>query len=70
MTLEQLKAERDKLKGIRSSGLSSVAYDGDEVAYRTDAQLASAIASLEADIANLERGPRSRSFTPRTSRGI
>jgi hypothetical protein len=53
-TLPELIARREKLLKMRTAGTASV-RDGDRaVTFRNDAELASAIAALDAEIAALE----------------
>lgn len=52
---------RDELKRARLAGLSAVAFGEDRVEYKSDREMAAALAAIETDIAILERG-RSPSF--------
>ena len=53
MTLEELTACRNKLRRARFKGVMTVAIDGESVTYKTDAQMAAALASIEAEISKL-----------------
>lgn len=55
MTVEQMKAQLDKLRLARFSGSREVRFsDGRSVRYGSDAEFASAISALEKDIADAE----------------
>lgn len=69
MTLDELAASRDRLRRARFKGVLSVRIDGEEVTYKSDAQMAAALAAIEADISKLTRGPRPRTFHPVTTKG-
>jgi hypothetical protein len=69
-TLAQLQDWRDRLKDARYSGVRSVRdSNGEEVEYRSDSELARALASLESEIAGLT-APRSSIVYPLTSKGV
>ncbi len=70
MTLEELTECRDKLRRARFKGIMTVRMDGEEVTYKTDAQMAAALASIEAEISKLTRGPRPRTIYPTTTKGL
>ena len=70
-TLEQLLADLDALKAVRRSGELRIKHVGvkgseDEVVYRSDAELAAAIAALETEIAALQGTPAVRSINVRS----
>ncbi len=68
-TLAELQSQLRALRDQRASPEQSVSYDGDEVSYKTDAQLAAAIADVESRIASVEgRQVRKVRFT--TSKGL
>lgn len=69
MTLEELTACRDRLRRARFAGTMTVAFGEDTVTYKTDAQMAAALASIEAEISKLTRGPRPRTIYPQTTKG-
>ena len=56
MTLTELIARRDRLRRARFNGAATVRIDGEEVTYKTDAQIASAMAALETEIAKIKTG--------------
>ena len=58
MTLDELKSRHKALLAARYAGLRSLSYDGKQITYGSDAELASAIADLERRIAGMERNPR------------
>ena len=70
MTLSELIARRDRLRRTRFNGVATVKIDGEEVTYKTDAQIAAALTALETEIAKLTRGPRSRTTYPQTTKGL
>jgi len=70
MTLEELTACRDRLRRARFKGVMTIAIDGETVTYKTDGQMAAALASIEAEIAKLTRGPRPRTIYPQTMKGL
>lgn len=70
MTLDELTASRDRLRRARFKGVLTVAIDGESITYKGDAQMAAALASIEAEIAKLTRGPRPRTFHPTTKKGL
>lgn len=55
MTLDELKSRHKALLAARYAGLRSLSYDGKQITYGSDAELASAIADLERRIAGMER---------------
>lgn len=69
-THAELIAARDALKEARYSGSLRVRHGEKEVEYKSDTQMASALAAIEADLANLSRVTGSRTFTPRTNKGL
>lgn len=70
MTLAELIARRDRLRRARFNGAATVRIDGEEVTYKTDAQIAAAMAALETEIAKMTRGQRSRTTYPQTTKGL
>jgi hypothetical protein len=69
-TLAQLQDWRDRLKDARYSGVRSVRdSNGEEVQYRSDSELARALAAVEAEIAGASR-PRQSIIYPLTSKGV
>ncbi len=51
MTLEEMQALLGALLGMRFGGVRSITYDGRQISYASDAELASAIQDLERRIA-------------------
>jgi len=51
VTLNDLIAKRDALETARFEGVTSVTYDGRHIQYRSDAEMATAIADLNRRIA-------------------
>jgi len=51
MTLAEMQAQLDALLAARFRGVRSTSYDGKTVTYGSDAEMARAIADLEARIA-------------------
>lgn len=68
-TPAELTARLDKLRRLRAKGVQTVRIDGEEVTYKTDAQMASAIADLERQIASVE-GRQIRKVRITTSKGL
>ncbi|MCK9550890.1 hypothetical protein [Aquamicrobium sp.] len=71
-TLPQLLSMREKLLEARYSGLRSVRdANGEEVTYRSNAELAAALAAINREIATRESELGcSRIVYPHTSKGI
>ena len=57
MTLEQMQAQLSALMTARFAGVRAVNYDGRQVTYGSDAELAAAITDLEGRIARAEGRP-------------
>ena len=51
MTLEEMQALLSALLGMRFGGVRSITYDGRQISYASDAELAAAIQDLERRIA-------------------
>ncbi|WP_439579338.1 phage head-tail joining protein [Elioraea sp.] len=69
-TLSDLIAQREKLLRMRAAGTASV-RDGDRsVAFRSDAELAAAIAALDGEIAALEGRPPVRQIRIWADKGL
>jgi hypothetical protein len=64
MTLEEMQALLSALLGMRFGGVRSITYDGRQISYASDAELASAIQDLERRIAAAD-STRSRSRVSR-----
>lgn len=65
MTLEEMQALLSALLGMRFAGVRSVTYDGRQISYASDAELAAAIQDLERRIAAATDTTRSRSRVSR-----
>lgn len=69
-TLAQLQEWRDRLKDARFNGLRSVQdSNGERVEYKSDSELARALAAVESEIAGASR-PRQSIIYPNTSKGV
>ena len=69
-TLVQLQEWRDRLKDARYSGVRSVQdSNGERVEYRSDSELARALAAVESEIAGASI-PRRSIIYPLTSKGV
>lgn len=69
-TLGQLIEWRDRLRDARYSGVRRVRdQSGEEVEYRSDSELARAIAAVESEIAGASR-PRQSILYPNISKGV
>jgi len=57
-TLSELQARLESIRAQRASGVAEVQFsDGRKVTYRTDSQIAAAIADLEHQIATMTTTP-------------
>lgn len=63
-----MQAQLEKLRDLRADGVRRAGFGEDQVEFRSDAELASAIADLERRIA-AETAPRSRMIYPKVSKG-
>lgn len=54
-TLEKMQEQLEALREARASGVRRVEYEGRGVEYRSDAEIAAAIADIERRIAALSR---------------
>ncbi len=71
MTLAEMQAQLDALLAARFRGVRSTSYDGKTVTYGSDAEMARAIADLEARIAAVSGTSGSRRVTRVTaSKGL
>ena len=70
MTLSDMQAQLDALLAARFRGVRATNYDGKSVTYGSDAEMARAIADLEARIAAETNGPRSRLTKIYASKGL
>lgn len=70
LTLAQLTTARDALLTARASGVRRVRdQNGEEVEYRSDSEMARALAALDAEISAATRRPPS-TILFRTSKGL
>jgi hypothetical protein len=70
LSAEELQAARDALLKARAGGIRRVRdQSGEEVEYRSDAEMARAIAALDSELAALRNRPPS-TFHFRTSKGL
>ncbi|HPE29814.1 MAG TPA: hypothetical protein PLV61_01400 [Parvularculaceae bacterium] len=69
-TLAQLETWRDDLLAARGKPAAEVEYDGKRVKFRSDADLARAIADMERRIAAAQSGGRIRTVYATTSKGV
>ena len=70
MTLTEMQAQLDALLAARFRGVRSTSYDGKTVTYGSDAEMAKAIADLEARIAVTSTGKRSRITRTYATKGL
>jgi hypothetical protein len=68
-TLAELQARLDALRALRARGIRRVSYQGQEVEFRSDAEMASAIADLERQVAALS-GRRVSTVYINASKGV
>jgi hypothetical protein len=66
-----LATMRDNLNKARASGVLTVRdSDGSEITYKTDAQMATAVAAINAQIADAGRSQPVKSVTFKSSKGL
>jgi hypothetical protein len=71
MTLEEMKALLSALLGMRFGGVRSITYEGRQISYASDAELAAAIQDLERRIAAADTTKsRSRVSRPFASKDL
>ena len=70
MEIERMRALLSALQEARFSGLRSVSYDGKTLTYGSDAELAAAIADLEARIARASGTARRRRWGTVARKGL
>lgn len=71
LTVEQLAKARDDLMVARAQGVRSVRdQNGETVEYKTDREMAAALAALDRLIAELSGRKSPRTFLFRTSKGV
>lgn len=70
-TGEQLAAWRDRLQDARFQGVRSVRdADGSEISYRSDGELARALAAVDREIAKMGHAAHPRVSQIRLSKGL
>lgn len=69
-TLDELTKWRDTLIRNRALGVSTVTYDGETVTYKSDRDMAAAIADLERRISETKPGGGRRRIYLSTSKGV
>ena len=69
-TLTELQGWRDALLQTRLSGTRVVEHDSRRVEYRSDAELAAALAAADRAITDMQAGPRVTAIIFNTSKGI
>ncbi|PZO63623.1 MAG: hypothetical protein DI498_13120 [Paracoccus denitrificans] len=70
MEIDRMRALLSALQEARFSGLRSVGYDGKTLTYGSDAELAAAIADLEARIASASGTTRRRRWGTIATKGL
>lgn len=70
MDIDRMQALLTALQEARFSGLRSVSYDGKTLNYGSDAELAAAIADLEARIAHAAGTTRRRRWGTVATKGL
>lgn len=70
MDIERMTTLLTALQEARYAGLRSVSYDGKTLTYGSDAELAAAIADLEARIAAASGTPRRRHWGTMATKGL
>lgn len=68
MSITEMQQQLEKLRSVRAKGTRKVRFGEDEVEYRSDSELAAAIADLERRIA-MTANPSRRLIYPKTSKG-
>ncbi|MGE3583042.1 MAG: phage head-tail joining protein [Hyphomonadaceae bacterium] len=71
LTLSELQSLRDALVRARLGGVRSIRdQNGEEVTYKSDREMAAALASVESQIAALQSGSVPNVFRFKTSKGL
>jgi hypothetical protein len=68
-TLADLEAQRAQLVANRNAGIKQARFADQEVTFRTDKEMAAAIAAIDREIAALQ-GRRVTTFLPTFSKGF
>lgn len=70
-TLADLQTMRADLISARSRGVRQVTdSNGESVSYKSDSEMAAALAALDSEIARMQRGPRPSVIRFTTSKGL
>ena len=70
LTIAQLTTARDELTALRADGIRKVVHqNGSAMEYKTDSEMAAAIAALDSQIATAST-PQAGRFTFNTSKGF
>jgi len=69
-TLAELIARRDALLSVRAAGTREVEYDGKRIVYRSDAEIATAIADIERQISQASGAGRISTVYINSSKGV
>jgi len=67
--LAELKQRRDDLRRTRADGVARAKFGDDEIEYRSDSEIAAALASLDREIAALEGRQSVQTINFRSKRG-
>lgn len=70
MTLDQLKAQRETLQAARFNGVLTIKAGDKWVTYRSDKELADALAALQREIASVQGTPRARRIRTVCGKGL
>ncbi|MEI4473331.1 phage head-tail joining protein [Frigidibacter sp. MR17.24] len=69
-TITELQRRREELQQLRFDGVRSVRdQNGEQIEYRSDAEIARALAAIDSEIATLQRG-RLALIRLQTSKGV
>jgi hypothetical protein len=71
LSIAQLARARDSLLEARAQGVRRVRdQNGEEIEYKSDGEMARALAALDSEIAAITSGPRPTIVTFNTSKGL
>jgi hypothetical protein len=71
LTVDQLTRARDSLVEARAQGVRKLRdQKGEEIKYKSDGEMARALAALDSEIAAMASGPRSSTIRFTTSKGL
>lgn len=68
-SLAELQSRRERLAAARAEGVRSVGFGEDRVDFKSDAEMAAALAALDREIVGLQ-GKRINTFYPHFSKGV